>query len=70
MHSEKQKQANPAWSRQRLSALVVSRLFGFVGILVQRIGSVNPALRLTHAIMWRDVATLQQGLELIEGYKE
>ena len=42
--------ANPRWRRQRLSALVKSQLFGFVGILVQKVGSANPALRLSFSV--------------------
>ncbi len=37
-------------SRQRLSALVVSRLFGFAGRLVQNDGSANPAPRLSFSV--------------------
>jgi len=35
------------WRRQRLSALVASRLFGFVGRLGQSGSCVNSALRLS-----------------------
>jgi hypothetical protein len=35
------------WSRQRLSALVVSRLFDFASELVQWGGPTYPALRLS-----------------------
>jgi hypothetical protein len=41
---------NTRWSRQRLSALVESRLFGFVGTLVQSGGSANLALRLSSTL--------------------
>jgi hypothetical protein len=38
------------WRRQRLSALIVSQLFGFVGGLVQNSGFANPALRLSFSV--------------------
>jgi hypothetical protein len=41
---------NTRWSRQRLSALVVSRPFGFVGILVQCGSPAHPALRLSFSV--------------------
>jgi len=39
--------AHTRWSRQRLSAFVVSRLFRFVGTLVQSDVAAHPALRLS-----------------------
>ena len=41
---------NTRWSRWRLSALVVPRLLGFDGRLVQYRDCANPALRLTRAV--------------------
>jgi len=42
--------AQPALEPTAPSALVVSRLFGFVGKLVQSGDSVNPALRLSFSV--------------------
>jgi len=46
------------WRRQRLSALVESRLFGSVGKLVQSGGCANPALRLSFSVRRRSLAAL------------
>jgi hypothetical protein len=43
-------QPNTRWSRQRLSALVVSRFFGFGGTFVQSGGPPHPALRLSFSV--------------------
>jgi hypothetical protein len=48
--TQEQALANTRWRRQRLSALVVSRLFRFVGGLVQSSGFANPALRLSYSV--------------------